>query len=72
VEFLLYYTGALWVVTPSSKRWKGLCVVGICGPERVVRWSYGERGHMVMQGGAELIDTFLTHSNILPNRRQIK
>jgi len=33
-------------------------MVGRWGPERVARWSYGDGGHMVMQGGAEPTDTF--------------
>jgi hypothetical protein len=61
----------LWPL-PQKEGKDFICMVGRCGPERVVRWPYGERGHMVMQGGAEPMDTFLTHSNILCIRRRMK
>jgi len=60
----------LWPL-PKKDGKNFVCMVGRWGPERVVRWSYGDGGHMVMQGGAELTDTFW-HSNILRNRKEIK
>jgi len=78
VEFLIYCTGVLWIVTPppppkKKKRWKGLCMYGWKmrprkGSQVVLCWwrPHGDAGWRNADWHS------LTHSNILRNRREIK